>query len=109
MRISDWSSDVCSSDLLPRVGENLQDHPDVIIRCLDKTGTSLTMAPKLSMLRFFKRMLFEKGFRFTPTDSGGFVKSDAAEAIPDLQLQFAAVRMLQIGRASCRERVCQYV
>src|SRR3546814_13497986 len=32
MRISDWSSDVCSSDLLDRagVGANLQDHIDYV-------------------------------------------------------------------------------
>lgn len=82
---------------LPGVGENLQDHPDVIIRCLDKSGTSMTVAPKMSTLNFFKRVLFEKNFVFTPTDSGGFVKSHPDEAIPDLQLQFAAVRMLPHG------------
>lgn len=82
---------------LPGVGENLQDHPDVIIRCLDKSGTSMAVAPKLSTLKFFKRVMFEKNFVFTPTDSGGFVKSHPDEPIPDLQLQFAAVRMLPHG------------
>lgn len=82
---------------LPGVGENLQDHPDVIIRSLDKSGSSLTVSPKPSMLSFFKRVLFEKGFVYTPTDSGGFIKSRPEEPIPDLQLQFAAVRMLPHG------------
>jgi len=83
---------------LPGVGENLQDHPDVIIRCLDKSGTSMAVAPTRNTLSFFKRMLFDKAFVFTPTDSGGFVRSSPDESIPDLQLQFAAVRMLPHGR-----------
>jgi choline dehydrogenase len=83
---------------LPGVGENLQDHPDVIIRCLDKSGTSMAVAPTLSALAFFKRILFQKDLIFTPTDSGGFVRSGPDEKIPDLQLQFAAVRMQPHGR-----------
>ncbi|MCP4550774.1 MAG: GMC family oxidoreductase, partial [Bacteroidetes bacterium] len=35
---------------------------------------------------------------FTPTDAGGFVKSDPSQPIPDLQLQFAAVRMQPHGK-----------
>lgn len=83
---------------LPGVGENLQDHPDVIIRCLDKSGTSMAVAPTRSTLAFFKRIFLQKDLVFTPTDSGGFVRSGAEEKIPDLQLQFAAVRMQPHGR-----------
>ncbi len=83
---------------LPGVGENLQDHPDVIVRCLDKSGTSLTTGLKLNTLKFLHRMLTQKNFIFTPTDSGGFIRSSPEEPIPDLQLQFAAVRMLPHGR-----------
>lgn len=83
---------------LPGVGENLQDHPDVIIRCRDKSGTSMAVAPTRNSLSFFIKMLFSKNFIFTPTDCGGFVKSHPDEPIPDLQLQFAAVRMQPHGR-----------
>lgn len=83
---------------LPGVGENLQDHPDVIIRCLDKSGSSMSVSPRPSTLAFFFRMLFQKPFVFTPTDCGGFVRSHPDEAIPDLQLQFAAIRMQPHGR-----------
>jgi choline dehydrogenase len=83
---------------LPGVGENLQDHPDVIIRCLDKSGTSMAVAPRLGTLAFFLRMLFQKPFVFTPTDSGGFVRSHPDLDVPDLQLQFAAIRMQPHGR-----------
>lgn len=83
---------------LPGVGENLQDHPDVMIRCLDKSGTSMAIAPRPGTLAFFGRLLLQKPFVFTPTDSGGFVRSHPDEAVPDLQLQFAAVRMEPHGR-----------
>lgn len=83
---------------LPGVGENLQDHPDVIIRCLDKTGTSMTVAPTRNSLQFFRKMLLQKNFVFTPTDCGGFIKSSPDEPIPDLQLQFAAIRMQPHGQ-----------
>src|SRR3546814_7161765 len=60
MRISDWSSDVCSSDLLAIARQARQLGLDVMVG--NMMGTSLSMAPSF-----------------------------------------------QIGRASCRERVCQYV
>ena len=78
---------------LAGVGENLQDHPDVIVRYLSKAGGSLTTALSLETLKFFKKILFEKDFIYTPTDSGGFIKSSPDEPIPDLQLQFGSVRM----------------
>lgn len=83
---------------LPGVGENLQDHPDVIVRCRDKSSTSMAISLRPSNLAFFWRVLFQKNFVFTPTDCGGFVKSHPDEPIPDLQLQFAAVRMEPHGR-----------
>ena len=84
---------------LPGVGENLQDHPDVIIRCLDKSKSSLTTVPKPSILKFLSKF-YRKNHNliFTPTDAGGFIKSDPSIKVPDLQLQFAAVRMYPHGR-----------
>lgn len=78
---------------LPGVGENLQDHPDVIVRFSDKGNGSLVTSPNALAIKFFSKVLFGKDFIFTPTDAGGFIKSSPAEPIPDLQLQFAAVRM----------------
>lgn len=84
---------------LPGVGENLQDHPDVIIRCLDKTKTSFSTTPGPYTYKFLSRYFGKTPpFIFTPTDAGGFVKSDPSEPIPDLQLQFAAVRMQPHGQ-----------
>ena len=82
---------------LPGVGENLQDHPDVIVRYLSKDGGSLTTSLSLETLKFFTKVLFAKDFIYTPTDSGGFIKSSPDQPIPDLQLQFASVRMQPHG------------
>lgn len=82
---------------LPGVGENLQDHPDVILRYASKAGGSLVTVPSWHSLQFFSQVLFAKNFIYTPTDVGGFIKSSPDQPIPDLQLQFAAVRMQPHG------------
>src|SRR3546814_14854498 len=87
MRISDWSSDVCSSDLR---------HADF----------PLQRPNQIQNLRLDGDV--QRG--------GGLVhdhqRRTAAQCYgDDHALPHAArkmVRMLQLGRASCRERVCQY-
>jgi len=84
---------------LPGVGENLQDHPDVILRYSAQSKTTLTTVPAPYMLRFIAKFYqTRKPHIFTPTDAGGFVKSDKKVKVPDLQLQFASVRMRPHGR-----------
>ncbi|MDF1629882.1 MAG: GMC family oxidoreductase N-terminal domain-containing protein [Alcanivoracaceae bacterium] len=83
---------------LPGVGENLQDHPDVILRHLDKSNSCFSLSPNRHLLKFWAGYFSNKApFIFTPTDAGGFIKSDPSEPIPDLQLQFAAIRMRPHG------------
>src|SRR3546814_6360357 len=98
MRISDWSSDVCSSDLpiTQRYIERLEDQ-------LKDGG-------------------YEKPL-YMMQSNGGIATAKAAKANPIAMVEsgpasgiFAAAYMgshidepNQIGRASCRERVCQYV
>src|SRR3546814_9602678 len=74
MRISDWSSDVCSSDLKVDAGD---------------------------------RQRAEGRGEFLP-DGGDFhpVDEDRRKPVGRLEHDRAAG---EIGRASCRERVCQYV
>src|SRR3546814_6552365 len=76
MRISDWSSDVCSSDLLR----------------LQRAGLVFGLAA----LRDF---LLQPGVRQRQRVGAG-LQADEENGQVDQQ---------QIGRASCRERVCQYV
>src|SRR3546814_15934988 len=82
MRISDWSSDVCSSDLLffdrlddrqIAVDQEIEDGVEHIIGAVgEERGSGLELVAKIAV---------------------GALRSVADE----------------IGRASCRERVCQYV
>src|SRR3546814_8893318 len=114
MRISDWSSDVCSSDLvaLPlaradmverergqRFGEPRQ---LMVMRCEEATA----------FVHLMHRLDHRPGERKPVIGRG---------AAPDLVQYDEALRgrlredrrgldhLDQIGRASCRERVCQYV
>src|SRR3546814_14697838 len=70
MRISDWSSDVCSSDL-DLENERLFEHQRAVY-----SGLALTTT---------------RPARSTPNRATGYCS-----------------RLGKIGRASCRERVCQY-
>src|SRR3546814_16019341 len=97
MRISDWSSDVCSSDLIDRNGvvavvdtghgdraAGLVDHRDAGIEARN-------VGERTAALR--------KQFQLAPADRG----TDA------LVVGVEGIEHAQIGRASCRGRVGQYV
>src|SRR3546814_18346584 len=101
MRISDWSSDVCSSDLNIVIGGAAGAFPP-LIGWAAVTG-DITALPVL---------LFALIFLWTPPHFWSlalFINSDYAKAgIPMLPV-VAGRRTTQIGRASCRERWCQSV
>src|SRR3546814_13410313 len=112
MRISDWSSDVCSSDLRgPRDGvrnllEWLADVPDSI-------GES-ALIDRIDDLRP-RDLIGIAGVnaRFSWLVLGPLPGRNCHEA-PVRALRYACqhrhfVAPQKIGRASCRERVCQYV
>src|SRR3546814_7967599 len=86
MRISDWSSDVCSSDLT------------VMTRLLWIDGFCPTM-------RLF-RTFVARGFGQQPVTKGDDLRSVGTRFRRD---QIKGELRRQIGRASCRERVCQDV
>src|SRR3546814_16343098 len=93
MRISDWSSDVCSSDLKERLAANPDAYePDVLAKIkwrISITGKSLeTLVPR--------------GVRIAFGTGAGVSKHGRTGDEFDLMVQ-------QLGRASCRARVCQYV
>src|SRR3546814_3384715 len=79
MRISDWSSDVCSSDLAYRRADPSSDRRD--------------------------------DTRESQIDLGGFKRSTRGSNIGDrfsLRGKGIVGILAEIGRASCRARVCQY-
>src|SRR3546814_11153204 len=109
MRISDWSSDVCSSDLVRR-GGNL-----VVNEFIDAL---------LSDLRFDKvEMMGMRGpnawslHQARSADLWGYMLCAGkvcftVEGQNQFELSAGDVVVVpagEIGRASCRERVCQYV
>src|SRR3546814_3165217 len=85
MRISDWSSDVCSSDL-PTQNQARTAH-DVPHRC--KHGNAAFYAHH-----------YKSRTAIQSRKSALMRVVDEAAVMPCAE---------QIGRASCRERVCQYV
>src|SRR3546814_15776757 len=106
MRISDWSSDVCSSDLVPHhpAGGAVEKH--------HRIGAKIQM--KMQQLQMLKQRA-----DVTMDDGLGQASGAGREHHPkrmivgnmlvaEVLARHLVVRQ-QIGRASCRERVCQYV
>src|SRR3546814_2135823 len=97
MRISDWSSDVCSSDL-KFTGNDADLIPGgaLVVKC-GKNGRVILPGdrdgPFLALRQIWRRPGPLQVFR---------------ELADDLLIVRPA-GLKEIGRASCRERVCQYV
>src|SRR3546814_20020053 len=117
MRISDWSSDVCSSDLPPTVPATVEQARE--LRYVDGVTPAFT-----------QHLSFRWGGGVFPFRGGAEPKTQIyvrlrdevpvgeaqlialADSIPSPGLSVLTTRAQassQIGRASCRERVCQYV
>src|SRR3546814_9503643 len=142
MRISDWSSDVCSSDLITArhvidatdswIGDGEPDlgrytvpimNYNIATAPLANADTLLpsdaAVADSRFVLNYFrlsadKRLIFGGGERYSqtpPRDIAALVRPFMAQVFP----QIADARIdyswggVEIGRASCRERVGQYV
>src|SRR3546814_11737569 len=95
MRISDWSSDVCSPDL------HLENHPLRPAARLDEGLDQLQPLHQLLALRL--------GRGLAQLDAHPVALLLAVERLQHLAQRLGADAGLEIGRASCRERVCQYV
>src|SRR3546814_13409800 len=92
MRISDWSSDVCSSDVFPERALE----PLAKARILENPAEVVRRAPDIILGSWC-------GQKFRPEKVAARPGWDAIPAVRDGQLH-----EIKIGRASCRERVCQY-
>src|SRR3546814_12607369 len=112
MRISDWSSDVCSSDLPDaEIGLFL----DADIEFIDDAVLAellerLTTDPELLAVSGHPVKDILKKPRKTPIDRFSLIISRQSPTPHAINGSLYAARMSeQIGRASCRERVCPYV
>src|SRR3546814_14975595 len=98
MRISDWSSDVCSSDLLRASSFRLLNGWKFMAKEFSRTqriGDQMQRELALLIQREIKDPRL------------GLVTITAVDVSRDLS--HAKIFITTIGRASCRERVCQYV
>jgi choline dehydrogenase-like flavoprotein len=75
--------------VLPGVGENLQDHLDIHITTIEKTRHSISLRPLAllkSIVNVFKYVFGHRGeLTSNFAQAGGFIKSDDTQPIPDLQ------------------------
>src|SRR3546814_5686133 len=109
MRISDWSSDVCSSDLVvtldvPDEGFNAQ--PVLIKRVeIDPATTEVRFEAETETS---SKHAFALGQTTTPPPPVTLTAPDLKPPAPLVGL-WDVEGAVKIGRASWRERVCQYV
>lgn len=83
---------------LPGVGENLQDHPDILVVQKSKRSDTIAITPRVI---FLKGPIALYNYIFNRTDiltsnvaeSGGFIKSRPEEEIPDIQFHMSNVRL----------------
>src|SRR3546814_12478124 len=129
MRISDWSSDVCSSDLaadIARAKGRLDEIEALLARALPANAPPVSGVAELSFESSFGVEPYRKLVRHV---QDYIAAGDCMQVVPSQRLSapfsadpvqlYRAIRRLnpspylycmdQIGRASCRERVSQYV
>src|SRR3546814_13804501 len=117
MRISDWSSDVCSSDLATREKVNPEDLGGWRVHA-EITGFADMVVDSdeeaISAVKTFLSYLPDHHKSSppeypVPTASGADM-TRILDFLPARRTQVYDVRrIIQVGRASCRARVCQYV
>src|SRR3546814_15264347 len=101
MRTSDWSSDVCSSDLMAEDDVAFVDQPQRVLEHFVGFG------------RKARDQVRAKGY-IGPRLAHPRAEIDRLPAVVPALHSFqdhvvAGLQRQEIGRASCRERVCQYV
>jgi choline dehydrogenase-like flavoprotein len=90
---------------LPGVGQHLHDHIDVVqVVDAPQAGESfgLSVPGVLRMLKGIFEWRSQRSGMLTTNfaEAGGFIKSQASEAIPDLQLHFVIGKLLNHGRTT---------
>src|SRR3546814_12839236 len=98
MRISDWSADVCSSDLEQDAGSAGEPLPGNTLKIIDpQTGVVVPRGQRGEICL--------KG----PTRMLGYIGKAAEDTFDAEGYYCTGDGGYEIGKASCRERVCQYV
>src|SRR3546814_1772035 len=97
MRISDWSSDVCSSDLLAE--GFVRDQRITANGLLDRVAVAV-------FVQIVQRPELQASHR---DELPAVVEAVVIEVDQGNAVDRQGRRQHEIGRASCRERVCQYV
>src|SRR3546814_11645140 len=114
MRISDWSSDVCSSDLAA-IELVIADHGrvDMVYQTMSEANLRQVLAlPFTSVGSDAEAMAPEGAFlrdRPHPRAYGAFARVLGHYVREAKLLTLPEAGRRKIGRASCRERVCRYV
>src|SRR3546814_4643027 len=100
MRISDWSSDVCSSDLIDRLNDTERGLIDAAVNAeWEKNGAEGSIDGVIEALIARQHIQGEElSIAMRPFSSAGTYGSFFT----------GQSTLKRIGRASCRERVCQY-
>src|SRR3546814_16908457 len=103
MRISDWSSDVCSSDLTAT-------GPSAATFVSNSAGRAMAVGP----IGVYAVQVIFVGSAEKSRNRKRMIDSQAAFPYPPFRYEAARLWWpfsvtYQIGRASCRDRVCQYV
>ncbi|MBA4262715.1 MAG: glucose-methanol-choline oxidoreductase [Comamonadaceae bacterium] len=88
---------------LPGVGENLHDHPDVVLVVnAPKVSQLFGISPRgvLNMVKGIFEWRRQRSGMLTSNfaEAGGFIKSAPQETIPDLQLHFVVGKLVDHGR-----------
>src|SRR3546814_11410833 len=117
MRISDWSSDVCSSDLVADLFGDLLGRD----RSTSDLFSQLKFRPEKAAEEDSQHFFTAQPEAIAPTRIafiGTLSTASASELVINGMLPYLGANMTlvgdntygkQIGRASCRERVCPYV
>src|SRR3546814_2147955 len=102
MRISDWSSDVCSSDLGQELFVDLRQAIEGGVGVHDGVAGTINVGGQAHSLRHL----------LSDTDGdvvGGLIVAEIDDGSQNRPGVTEIIVEVEIGRASCRERGCQYV